>query len=94
MIVRGIGPSLGASVVNPLQNPILELHNANGATLVTNDNWQSDAGAAEIQRDGVAPTNVNESATLKTLALGAYTAILRGVANGTGIGLVEVYNVQ
>ncbi|MDQ6625740.1 MAG: NHL repeat-containing protein [Verrucomicrobiota bacterium] len=95
VVVRGIGPSLSAfGVNNVLQNPILELHNENGATLVTNDNWRQDPAATEIQSDGLAPKSDFESATLQVLAPGAYTAILRGVQNGTGVGLIEVYNVQ
>jgi hypothetical protein len=86
-----MGPSLPTSVPNRLSDPILELHNSNGATMATNDNWQ-DSQKTEIEQTGIPPTNPLESAIHVSLAPGAYTAIVRGV-NGTGNGLVEVYNV-
>ncbi|MDQ6625158.1 MAG: hypothetical protein M3Y69_03310, partial [Verrucomicrobiota bacterium] len=92
VIIRGLGPSL--PVGGALQDPTLELHDSNGATIAANDNWQTDSGAAEIQADKVNPTNARESALLRTLAAGNYTAILRGSGNTTGVGLIEVYNVQ
>ena len=93
VIVRGIGPSLGsAGVVGALANPTLELQGASGL-IMANDNWAS-TQASEIQATGVAPTNNLESAIVATLAPGNYTAVLRGVNNGTGIGLVEVYDLD
>lgn len=74
-----------------MQDPILELHDSNGAT-ITNDNWRSDQ-EAEIQQSGLAPTDDRESAIIRTVPAGSYTAIIRG-ANGTsGIGLIEVYDL-
>jgi hypothetical protein len=92
VLVRAIGPSLTGLVPNPLGDPILELHDANGATLQTNDNWQ-DSQQAEIQQTGIPPTDPHESAILASLPPGTYTAIVRGLNNTTGTGLVEVYNV-
>ncbi len=93
VIVRGIGPSLsGSGIGGSLQNPTLELHDAGGATLATNDNWQ-DSQAAEIQESGLAPSDDRESAIIATLAPGAYTTVLAGESNTTGIGLVEVYDL-
>jgi hypothetical protein len=92
--VRGIGPSLSQFVNPALADPTLELHNSNGATLAMNDNWQDDpASAAQLSAHGLAPTNALESGIFASLAPGAYTAILAGRNGGTGIGLVEVYNV-
>jgi hypothetical protein len=91
VIVRAIGPSL--SVPNHMLDPFLELHDGNGATLATNDNWRSTQEAAIIQT-GVAPTNNAEAAILMTLAPGAYTAILRGVNSTTGVAVVEAYGLQ
>lgn len=79
-------------IANPLLDPLLELHDSNGATLTTNDNWK-DTQQTEIEATGLPPTDDNESAILQTLAPGAYTAILRGVNDTTGVGLVEVYNL-
>jgi hypothetical protein len=91
IIVRGIGPSL--AVPSPLANPTLELRNSNGALLVANNDWQDDpVQAAELTAAGLAPTNSLESGIAATLAPGLYTALLAGLNNGTGIGLVEVYD--
>jgi hypothetical protein len=93
ILVRGIGPSLAPfGIANPLLDPLLELHDANGATLTTNDNWK-DTQQTEIEATGIPPTDDNESAILQTLAPGAYTAVLRGVDDTTGVALVEVYNL-
>lgn len=90
-VVRGIGPSLAAAgITNPLVDPMLELHDANGAVIDSNDDWRTNQAA--IEATGLAPTNDAESAILlSNPALGAYTAILRGKNGGTGVGVVEVY---
>ena len=94
IIVRGLGPSLSAlGVPNALADPSLELRDSNGALLIGNNNWQDDpAQAAIISAAGLAPTDSMESAIAATLMPGPYTALLSGVNNGTGIGLVEVYD--
>ena len=94
LIIRGLGPSLSAlGVGDALQDPTLELFSAN-TPLAANDNWSDNANAAEIVAAGLAPTNLRESALLVTLAPGAYTAVLRGDNSATGIGLVEVYDLE
>ncbi len=94
VVVRAIGPSLTAfGVADALQNPTLELHDLFGATIAANDDWQ-DSQEAEILATGLAPSNVLESAIFATLPPGAYTAIVRGSNDTTGVGLVEVYNVN
>jgi hypothetical protein len=90
VIVRAIGPSLPVS--GALQDPTLELHDSNGGILASNDDWRSDH-EADIIATTVAPLNDRESAIVQTLAAGAYTAIVRGANNSTGVGLVEVYNL-
>jgi hypothetical protein len=94
IVVRGLGPSLSSfGVPNPLQDPKLELRNENGTLLKMNNDWQDDlVQAAEITAAGLAPSNSKESAIAATLAPGLYTAILAGVSNTTGVGLVEVYD--
>ncbi|HSV63151.1 MAG TPA: hypothetical protein VLH83_07370, partial [Chthoniobacterales bacterium] len=91
VLIRAIGPSLAGKVPNPLSDPILELHDSNGTTVATNDNWQ-DVQGPEIQQTGLAPTNIKESAILASLQVGSHTAIVRGV-NGVGNAVVEVYNL-
>jgi hypothetical protein len=94
IVVRAIGPSLKAfGIANPLPDPILELHDGNGLIIASNDNW-ADAQKDDLQTVGLAPTDDKESALLIRLAPGAYTAIVRGKDNATGIGLVEVYNLR
>lgn len=94
VVVRGIGPSLqDVGITGALSDPVLELHDSSGNIIATNDNWR-DGQAAAIEAAGLAPTNDNESAILQTLDPGAYTAILRGVNDSTGIGLVEVYDLD
>jgi predicted outer membrane repeat protein len=91
VVVRGIGPSLAQfGVANPLLDPILELHDGNGATIDSNDDWITNQQA--IAATGLQPSNNAESALLITnLSPGAYTAILRGKNSALGIGVLEVY---
>ncbi len=92
VIIRGLGPSLaGFGISGVLADPLLELHEP--GSVLTNDNWKA-TQEAEIEATGIAPGNNLESALVVTLAPGAYTAILRGVNNGTGIGLLEVYDLD
>jgi hypothetical protein len=94
VVVRGLGPSLtAAGVPNALADPTLELRDSNGTLLVSDNDWQDNpAQAAELTAAGLAPTNPLESGIAATLPPGAYTALLAGRNNGTGIGLVEVYD--
>src|SRR5204863_3649551 len=95
VIARAIGPSLkvnGNPVTGRLMDPILELHDSNGATL-TNDNWRTGGQETEIQQSGLAPTDDREAAIIRTVPAGNFTAIIRGANNTTGIGLIEVYDL-
>ena len=94
--VRALGPSLQQfGIANPLPDPRLELRDANGALLASNDNWQSDASqAALITSYGLALPNNLESAIAISLAPGPYTAIVTGKNGQTGIGLIEIYDEQ
>ena len=91
VLVRAIGPSLGISgFPSPLQDTVLELHNASGDVIGFNDDWKEDQ-EAEIEATTIPPPDDRESATLATLAPGNYTAILRGKDDTTGSALVEAY---
>jgi hypothetical protein len=96
VVVRGLGPSLSQFGLSPvLPNPTLVLHDSNGAVLVSNDNWQDDpTSASQLIALGLAPQEPAESAIYISLPPGAFTAVLAGKNSGTGIGLVEIYNVQ
>ena len=93
VIIRGLGPSLQTSgISNFLVDPTLELHAGSGALITSNDDWKENE--AEVNSTGLPPGNDAESAIVATLAPGAYTAILKGDSGGTGIGLVEVYDID
>jgi Beta-propeller repeat len=93
VVVRGLGPSLSAfGVTGALPDPIIDLKNANGATLISNDDWQQ-GQPTEINSLGLAPSDTRESALIVALPHGNYTAILRGKGNTTGIGVVDIYHV-
>jgi hypothetical protein len=93
ILLRAIGPSLGkAGVAGALQDPTLELRDANGELLRENDNWQ-ESQQSEIEATTIPPSDPAESAIVAQLPSGNYTAIVRGKNNSTGVGLVEVYSV-
>jgi hypothetical protein len=103
VIIRAIGPELTQyGVPNALANPTLELHNATGALIASNNNWATTIIGGiitanqvhDIQTSGYAPRNGFESAIIADLAPGNYTAIVRGVNDTTGVALVEVYDLS
>lgn len=92
VIVRGIGPSLAMS--GALQDPVIEVHGSSGELLATNDNWREAATRQQIIESGLAPTNDAESALWGVINPGAYTVVVRGKDDATGIGLFEVYDLD
>ena len=103
VIIRAIGPELTQfGIPNVLVNPTLELHDATGALIASNDNWQTTIiGGIIIQNQvqriinsGHAPMDPRESAIIANVPTGNYTAIVRGVSNTRGVGLVEVYDLS
>ena len=94
VILRAIGPSLaGFGILDPLADPVLELHGSDGSLITTNDNWK-DTQQSEIEATGLQPQNDLEAAIVRTLDPGSYTAIVRGNGGTTGVGLVEVYDLD
>ena len=94
VIVRAIGPSLtNLGVAGALQDPTLELHDASGVLVASNDNWK-DTQQTGIEATALAPTDDRESAILQTLAPGNYIAIVRGTNDTTGVALIEVYDLE
>ena len=94
IILRGIGPSLAAfGIADRLEDPVLELYSEAGQLLASNDNWKDDQ-RTEIENSGVAPGNNLESAIVQTVAPGNYTGVLRGKNESTGIGMVEIYDLN
>jgi hypothetical protein len=103
VIIRAIGPELSQyGVPEALANPTLELHNAAGALIASNDDWRhtiiggiiTSDQRLDIRQSGLAPGNPLEAAIIADLSDGNYTAIVRGVNNTTGVGLVEVYDLN
>jgi len=95
VVVRAIGPSLAQfGINNALADPTLELRDSDGALILANDDWEDDLNqAAQIRDSGLPPTSPLESAVLSNLFPGPYTVIVAGANGGTGIGLVEIYNI-
>ena len=103
VIIRALGPELTQyGVADPLRNPTLELHNGNGDLIASNNNWVTTIiggiitqnQVRDIMNSGYAPSNGLESAIIADLQPGNYTAIVRGVNQTTGVGLVEVYDLN
>ena len=96
VVVRGIGPSLRVDnepVPGRLMNPVLNLYNSDGQLLRRNDDHKNAPNAAAIAQTGLAPTHEREAAIMMELAPGAYTTVLHGIDQTTGIGLVEVFDL-
>jgi hypothetical protein len=94
VVVRAIGPSL-QGITAPLADPMLELRNSNGDLIISNDNaGYNESVADQLRNLGLYPTNENEAAILTGLAPGNFTAIVRGKNEASGVGLVEVYDVD
>ncbi|MGI8889845.1 MAG: aryl-sulfate sulfotransferase [Chthoniobacterales bacterium] len=96
VVLRGIGPSLvNFGISGAVADPILTLYDADGKVVARNDDWQNAVGAAEIEAEGLAPSDPAEAATLQTLAPGAYTFVVSGKDSASpGIGLVEAYDLS
>jgi hypothetical protein len=93
VLLRALGPSLGQppfNVPNALADPLIQLHMPDG-TVVENDNWRDDFNASQIPEE-LRPANTKESAILRWLGPGSYTAVLKGANSATGNALVEVYD--
>ncbi len=103
VIIRAIGPELTQfGIPNVLLNPTLELHDATGALIASNNNWQTTiiggiilhSQVQQIINSGHAPMDPRESAIIANLPAGNYTAIVRGVSNTRGVALAEVYDLS
>lgn len=92
VLFRAIGPSL-RGVAGALQDTTLQLYNGQGQIVASNDNWQ-DSQAAAIQGTTIPPTDPREAAILRQLTPGAYTAIVRGKNNTTGVAVIEAYQIN
>lgn len=95
LAIRALGPSLSANgVTGTLSDPVVEVHDQSGTLVRSNDDWQDDGSAATLGAKGLAPADTREAALIANLSAGSYTAIVRGYQGATGIGLVELYDLQ
>jgi arylsulfate sulfotransferase len=95
VVLRALGPSLSSfGVSNVLTDPVLSVYNSSHTLVASNDNWQSDPNHFIVEANGLTPANPLESATVQTLAPGAYTVIVTGHDPTAGIGLVELYDLS
>ena len=95
LVLRALGPSLHSfGLSHTVRDPVLRVYNSSRTLIATNDNWQSDPHNADIRKNGLAPANLLEPATLQTLAPGAYTVIVTGKDPTPGTGLVELYDLS
>jgi hypothetical protein len=97
VVVRALGPSLASPPFNidgVLSDPTLTIYDSTGAAIATNDNWQDNPNAIDLQRNRLAPPNPSESALVLHLPAGNYTAIISGADGGRGVALAEVYTLH
>jgi len=94
VLIRSLGPTLtGFGVSGALQDPTLEVRNAAGTVVGSNDDWQS-TQSAELAASGFAPPDAREPALILNLTAGSYTALVRGKNGTQGNAIVEVYELQ
>ncbi|HEY2711371.1 MAG TPA: aryl-sulfate sulfotransferase [Chthoniobacterales bacterium] len=95
IIVRGLGPSLGsAGLTGFLTNPLLTVYDSTGTAIATNDDWGSGTNTPDLVSNGLAPADDSESALVLHPPAGNYTAIVTGADGGTGLSLVEIYDLD
>ena len=92
VLFRALGPSL-SGLTNALRDTTLELHDGNGALVAINDNWK-ETQRAEIEATQIPPRDDRESAIIRSLTPGAYTAVVRGKGDLVGLALIEAYQVN
>jgi hypothetical protein len=94
VIIRGLGPSLtDFNVPDAVNDPILRLFGPTGSVIAVNDNWK-DIQQPEVEATGIPPTDPRESAIVATLVPATYTASLAEMNNSSGVGLVEIYDLN
>jgi len=95
VLIRARGPSLSQfGLSDVLQDPVLELRGPDNSLLMSNDNWKVGGQQTEIENSGLQPQDDAESALIATLSVERYTAVVRGSGNTTGIGAVEIYDLD
>ena len=94
-MVRALGPSLSsAGITDPLADPLLGVRDQNGTLIAFNDNWMNALPDQKVTIPSLTPSNDLEAALQLTLRGGSYTAVVNSATGGTGVALVEVYNIE
>ena len=94
VLVRALGPSLVTSgIANFLPDPVIEVHDSNGALIAVNDNWKTDQ-EQQIIATGDAPADDREAAIIRTFAPGSYTAVIHDAKFSSGIALFDSYDLE
>jgi hypothetical protein len=95
VVIRALGPSLtSAGLAEPLADPTLAVYNKDGVAIANNDNWMDGPHSAQLKQNKLQPSDSAEAAAVLTLAAGAYTTVVTGAGDSTGIGLLEVYDLE
>jgi glucose/arabinose dehydrogenase/plastocyanin len=97
VIIRGIGPSLttnGQPIPGRLMDPTVTLFDQSGSPILSNDDWMNSPQKQQIIDSNIPPSDPKESAIVATLQPGSYTAIMSGANGATGIGVVELYDLD
>jgi hypothetical protein len=96
VLIEAVGPSLG--IAGLLTDPVLQIIR-NGAVIRENDNWEVGNDSSLVidaaARSGATPLAAGgkDAAILINLQPGTYTAVVTGSGGGTGIALINVYEV-
>jgi hypothetical protein len=92
--IRALGPSLISNgVANALSDPTLEVYDGHGTLIAQNDDWRS-SQSQQLIDSGLSPPDDREAAVVLSLPPGNCTAVVRGKNSGSGVALVEIYNLD
>lgn len=91
LVMRAVGPGLSAFNLTGVADPTLALV-SNGATIASNDNWNSSDGAA-MTAAGAFPLTPGskDAAVVASVSPGSYSAVV-GAGAGSGVALLEIYD--
>jgi len=98
VLLRGVGPTLSDyGVSGALSDPYLRLYSGS-KEIAVNDDWTDDAANIQAASSRVGAFTLaadsKDAAMIQTLEPGAYSLHLSGVGESTGLGLIEVYELD
>lgn len=97
LLIRGIGPGLAAmGIPTALADPRIELYGAMGR-IRSNDAWEQQGNDIErifrLAQAFPLKSGSRDAAMVQALTPGIYTVVFEGVGNGTGTGLLEIFEL-